>query len=68
MSGRHQVWVSLTAAAVAALSMMPLELQRQMINDAVGDSDIALLIAFGAVYLTAAQARVQHRMIAQRMR
>ncbi len=53
MSGTHQVWVCLLAAGVASLSMVPLELQRRIVNNAVGDADLDLLVMFGAIYLGA---------------
>lgn len=51
MSGWHQVWLALLAALVAVLSMAPLELQRRIVNDAVGDADLRLLGLLGAVYI-----------------
>jgi ABC-type multidrug transport system fused ATPase/permease subunit len=51
MSGWHQLWLSLFAAMVAALSMAPLELQRRIINDAVGGQDLRLLALLGGLYL-----------------
>ncbi len=51
MSGRHQLWLSLLATLVAALSMAPLELQRRIVNDAVGGQDLELLGLLGGFYL-----------------
>jgi ABC-type bacteriocin/lantibiotic exporter with double-glycine peptidase domain len=51
MSGWHQAWVSAIAVSVAAISMAPLELQRRIVNDAVGDADLHLLIFLGGLYL-----------------
>lgn len=51
MSGAHQVWVCLLAAAVAALSMVPLELQRRIVNDVISASNLDLLVALGLIYL-----------------
>lgn len=51
MSGVHQIWVSLIAAFVAALSMAPLELQRRIVNDAIGGGEVRLLLLLGAIYL-----------------
>jgi ABC-type multidrug transport system fused ATPase/permease subunit len=51
MSGRHQFAVCTLALAVAGLSMIPLELQRRMVNGALDQSDIGLLLELGAVYL-----------------
>ncbi len=50
MSGIHQLWLSLLAVALAALTMVPLELQRRIINDAVGDTDMGLLFTLGGIY------------------
>jgi ABC-type multidrug transport system fused ATPase/permease subunit len=51
MSGWHQAWLSLLAALVAALSMAPLELQRRIVNNAIGGEDLRLLALLAAVYL-----------------
>jgi ABC-type multidrug transport system fused ATPase/permease subunit len=51
MSGWHQLWLALLAALVAALSMAPLELQRRIVNDAVGGQDLGLLTLLGGLYL-----------------
>lgn len=51
MSGLHQVWVCLLALAVASLSMAPLELQRRIINNAIEDRDVRLLVILGVGYL-----------------
>jgi ABC-type multidrug transport system fused ATPase/permease subunit len=51
MSGWHQAWLSALAVLVAVLSMAPLELQRRIVNDAVGDADLHLLVLLGALYL-----------------
>lgn len=51
MSARHQVYIVLLALAVAGLSMAPLELQRRLINDAIGGSDMDLLVFLAALYL-----------------
>jgi ABC-type multidrug transport system fused ATPase/permease subunit len=52
MSGWHQAWLSVLAALIAALSMAPLELQRRLVNDAVGGEDLWLLGLLGGIYLT----------------
>lgn len=52
MSGPHQIWVCLLALVVASLSMVPLELQRRIINDAIEGHDVRLLAVLGAGYLT----------------
>jgi ABC-type multidrug transport system fused ATPase/permease subunit len=51
MSGIHQLWVSLLAVATASLSFIPLELQRRIINDAVGSSDVGLLLLLAGIYV-----------------
>lgn len=51
MSGRHQVWVCLLALAVAGLSMVPLELQRRIINDVIEGDAIDRLFVLGGIYL-----------------
>ena len=51
MSGWHQAWLSLLAALVAGLSMAPLELQRRIVNNAIGGENLELLVLLAAVYL-----------------
>jgi len=51
MSGWHQAWLSVLAALVAGLSMAPLELQRRIVNNAIGGEDLGLLGVLAAVYL-----------------
>ncbi|MDX1400854.1 MAG: ABC transporter ATP-binding protein, partial [Kiloniellales bacterium] len=51
MSGSHQICICLLAALVASLSMVPLELQRRIVNGAIGDANFGLLISLGGVYL-----------------
>ncbi len=51
MSGWHQAWLSALAALVALLSMAPLELQRRIVNDAVGGADLPLLGLLGGLYV-----------------
>jgi len=51
MSGWHQAWLSLLAALVAGLSMAPLELQRRVVNNAIGGEDLPLLGVLAALYL-----------------
>jgi ABC-type multidrug transport system fused ATPase/permease subunit len=51
MSGWHQAWLSLLAALVAGLSMAPLELQRRIVNNAIGGEDLPLLGVLAALYL-----------------
>lgn len=51
MSGWHQAAVCSLGFLVAALSMAPLELQRRIVNRAIGEGDIALLAWLGGLYL-----------------
>lgn len=51
MSGHHQIWICLVSLFVAALSMVPLELQRRIIDDAVRDAKLDLLFILAAAYL-----------------
>jgi ABC-type multidrug transport system fused ATPase/permease subunit len=48
---REQIRIGLLVAFVAPLSMVPLELQRRMIDDAMGTLDLALLLTLAAAYL-----------------
>src|SRR3546814_11472234 len=41
----------LLAAATAALSMVPLELQRRVVNDAIGGGNVRLLVLLASIYL-----------------
>ncbi len=51
MSSHHQIYIALLALTVAALSMAPLELQRRLINDAIGAADLRLLVILATIYL-----------------
>jgi len=51
MSGGHQLALAALALAVAGLAMAPLELQRRLVNEALGAGDLGLLARFGAIYL-----------------
>ncbi|MEQ8968044.1 MAG: ABC transporter ATP-binding protein [Azospirillaceae bacterium] len=51
MSGRHQFAVCALALVVAGLTAVPLELQRRLIDDAIGGRDRALLLWLGGAYL-----------------
>ncbi|WP_416896646.1 MAG: ABC transporter ATP-binding protein [Minwuia sp.] len=51
MSGAHQIWICLLAAIVAALTMLPLELQRRIIDGALDAADLSDLLLLGGVYL-----------------
>ena len=50
-SARHQPWLCLLAAAIFPLTMVPLELQRRIIDRAIGDQNLDLLFWLGALYL-----------------
>jgi len=50
-SARHQPWLCLLAAAIFPLTMVPLELQRRIIDRAIGDQNFELLFWLGAIYL-----------------
>jgi ABC-type bacteriocin/lantibiotic exporter with double-glycine peptidase domain len=47
----HQLWLCLLAGAVFPLTMVPLELQRRIVDHAIGDKDSRLLALLGSVYL-----------------
>lgn len=51
MSGRHQIAVCVIAAAVAALGIVPLELQRRLVDDAISKQDMPLLTVLAVIYL-----------------
>jgi len=51
MGGRHQVFISLVALVVAALSMAPLELQRRLVNNAIEGGNVRLLLILAGLYL-----------------
>ncbi|MGF1501276.1 MAG: ABC transporter transmembrane domain-containing protein [Paracoccaceae bacterium] len=50
MSGWHQVLACCLAVAVALLGLLPIELQRRLIDDAITPEDLGLLISLGIVY------------------
>lgn len=54
VSARPQVLLCLLAAIIAPLSMVPLELQRRIINDAIGGFDLTLLYWLGGAYAATA--------------
>lgn len=51
MSGVHQIWICLLAVLVAGLSLAPIELERRIVDKAIGDRNIDLLITLGLIYL-----------------
>lgn len=50
MSGRHQIWICLLAILVAVLSMVPLELQRRLVDEVIVDRNLDLLFVLGGIY------------------
>jgi ABC-type bacteriocin/lantibiotic exporter with double-glycine peptidase domain len=50
-SRRHQPWALPTAVLIFPLTMVPLELQRRIIDQAVGGQNLDLLVWLGAIYL-----------------
>ena len=50
-SHRHQIGIAFVALAVAALSIVPVELQRRMIDGALEDGDLDLLLWLGGIFL-----------------
>jgi len=51
-SGRRQILLGLISLAVAGLSMAPLELQRRIVNDAIGERQLELLGWLCLAYLS----------------
>lgn len=49
-SGRHQIWLALLSIAIFLLTMGPLELQRRIVNSALGSGTIARVAWLCAVY------------------
>ena len=50
-SGPHQFYVGLVAIAVALFNLAPIDLQRRIIDEAIGNRNIDALLFLGAVYL-----------------
>ena len=50
MSGRHQLWVGLLAILGAGVGLVPIELQRRIIDNAIGGEDATLLTWLGGLY------------------
>jgi ABC-type bacteriocin/lantibiotic exporter with double-glycine peptidase domain len=50
-SRRHQPWLCLIALAIFPLTMAPLELQRRIVDHAIGGREFELLLWLGAAYL-----------------
>jgi len=53
VSGRQQVPLCLLTLLIFPLTLLPLELQRRIVNDAIGGSDLGHLLLLGAAYLAA---------------
>jgi ABC-type multidrug transport system fused ATPase/permease subunit len=51
MSGWHQLAIACLALVVAGLVMVPLELQRRLVDHAIGAGDLDLVITLGSFYL-----------------
>ncbi|MEP2919424.1 MAG: ABC transporter ATP-binding protein [Sulfitobacter sp.] len=51
MSGWHQVFACCGAVFVTLLNLIPLELQRRIVNEVVERQDVSLLIKFGTMYV-----------------
>ena len=54
ISARDQIFLSLMSAAVFALELVPLELQRRIVNGAVHHQDFNLILKLCSVYLVVA--------------
>jgi ABC-type bacteriocin/lantibiotic exporter with double-glycine peptidase domain len=50
-SRRHQPWLCLLAGLIFPLTMVPLELQRRIIDRAIGSENLDLLVWLGGIYL-----------------
>jgi ABC-type bacteriocin/lantibiotic exporter with double-glycine peptidase domain len=50
-SRRHQPWLCLLALSIFPLTMAPLELQRRVVDQAIGGQELELLLWLGAAYL-----------------
>ena len=51
MSGWSQLWLALLAIAVSVIGLVPIELQRRIIDDAISAADARLLGLLAALYL-----------------
>src|SRR5512138_1378414 len=56
MSGRHQVVLALLSIVVFALTAIPLELQRRIVNDAVYDGALGAILWLALAYIGVALA------------
>ena len=50
-SGRRQIWLCLLTLMIVPLPMVPLELQRRIVDDALGARNARYLLLLGALYL-----------------
>lgn len=51
ISSRQQIRLSALTVLVFPLTLVPLELQRRMVDNAIKDADLRLLLALGSLYL-----------------
>ncbi|WP_232825580.1 ABC transporter transmembrane domain-containing protein [Albibacillus kandeliae] len=51
MSGWHNVWVCVCAVLIALVNLVPLELQRRIVNEVVGSGEMPMLLWFGGAYV-----------------
>ncbi len=51
VTGGDQIRLCLLTLVLVPLSMVPLELQRRMTDEAIGHEDMRLLLRLGGVYL-----------------
>jgi ABC-type multidrug transport system fused ATPase/permease subunit len=52
VSGRDQIWLSILTILIFLLTMAPLELQRRVINDAIGDRNLTSILQLCLAYVT----------------
>jgi ABC-type bacteriocin/lantibiotic exporter with double-glycine peptidase domain len=50
-SGAHQFYAGMIAIAVALVSLAPIDLQRRIVDEAIGNRDVETLLFLGALYL-----------------
>lgn len=50
-SRRQQIWLVLLTLIIAGLTMLPLELQRRMVDDAIHNADVTFLLTLASAYL-----------------
>ena len=50
LTGRHQLLLSCVTLLVIPLAMLPLELQRRMVNEAIGKANTGLLLVLGFIW------------------